>query len=254
MNKFEYAKNIFSDNRLDFIDIPTVKLNYQKLLQSLVDKNIPITLIYGVSGSGKTTLAHIAYSSVKDSSDTMLLHSRFLNKEVFIEQIYKFLNEDKPFKLSEAIEKLFTIEQRINIILDEANLYTPDELEFIRELSNTKCLRFVIITYDNNILKKSYFKSRIWNIIEVVNLTLKDLIIYIEKKLIDADLYYISKLFSSSNYRLIYKLSKGSFRDTNKLLYKTFEICAYYSEKKDITSINNRYIEMAGLDLGFING
>jgi 4-hydroxy-tetrahydrodipicolinate synthase len=253
LNRFELAKGSFSDSKMDFINIPIVNINYQKLLQSLVDKNIPITLLYGTSGSGKSTLAKMALNEIKGNNDTLLLNTRFLNKNTFIEQIYQFLKIDKPDSLSEAIEELFNVDRRINIILDEANLYSYEELEFIRELSNTKSLRFVIITYDNLLLKKSYFKSRIWNIIEVNNLGLKDLIIYIEKKLIDNDLYYISKLFTKQNYRLIYKLSKGSFRDINKLLYRMFEICIHYSEKKDITHIKNRYIEMAGIDLGFID-
>lgn len=255
MNKFELAKKSFSDSEDRFIELPSaVSINYEKLKRVLEDKNIPITLVYGESGSGKSTLIQNAFKDLNSTKHTLLFNNRFLNKDTFIEQIYEFLKIEKPKKLQDAMEGLFNIEERINIILDEANLYTQDELEFIRELSNTKLLKFIVVMYDNNLLKKSYFKSRIWSIIEIKSLNFSDTKTYIEKRLIDNNLYFISILFTKTNYKLIYKMTKGNFRDINKLLYKTFEICSYYENSRYIKRVKNKFIEMAGLDLGFING
>ena len=57
--------------------------------------------------------------------------------------------------------------------------------------------------------------------------------------------------------KLIHTVTKGNFRECNKMMFTIFEICEYYDEnepsKINYNKIPQRIIEMAALKLGYIH-
>jgi hypothetical protein len=147
------------------------------------------------------------------------------------------------------------------ILLDEAQLYSKEQIEKIRLLSDTRKLKFVITlhkTEKEDIIAKEHFQTRIWESIELVNASQSELKIYIQKKLMKANLFDTANMFHNNNISLIYKLTKGNYRETNKLLYTLFEIYDWYAHndpsKISYSQISNKIIEMSALHTGILNG
>jgi len=67
---------------------------------------------------------------------------------------------------------------------------------------------------------------------------------------------FVGKL-SKKQYKMIYEFSEGNLRETNKILFKLFEICEYYDKtepsKINPQMINYKFIEMTAISLGYIN-
>ena len=64
-------------------------------------------------------------------------------------------------------------------------------------------------------------------------------------------------MFNEKNVNLIYNLTGGNYRDTNKLLFTLFNIVAWYEEnqpsKISYTNISTKLIEMAAIETRFIH-
>lgn len=260
MSKFKLAKEAFlTDENLRPIKLenhyPIEKLT--KMLSVKDSQNI--TLIYGDAGVGKTTLLNEIYKANRNKSNILFFTTPFLTIDSLLNQIYKnFVKEDMPKDTQEAlINLILKLEDMVIIMLDEANLYKDEILEFIRILSDTNKFKFILSMTNTSLMAEDSFKSRIWEVIKLRNLSKDDIVSYIDQRLIAKNQLDIVRSFSKKNYELIYKLTKGNFRGTNRLMYKTFEICEYYdqNEPKKISNDNfsNKFIEMAAIDLGIID-
>lgn len=57
--------------------------------------------------------------------------------------------------------------------------------------------------------------------------------------------------------RLIHKLTKGNYRECNKMLFTIFDICEYYDlnepAKISYDRVSRKIVEMAGLKLGYLH-
>ena len=66
-----------------------------------------------------------------------------------------------------------------------------------------------------------------------------------------------ANIFNNKSVQLIHKLTKGNYRDTNKLLYTVFDIYTWYSEnnpsKINTRQISHKIIEMAAIHTGLID-
>ena len=75
--------------------------------------------------------------------------------------------------------------------------------------------------------------------------------------MIQRNFFEIASMLSHKNVKLIHRLTKGNYREINKLMYTLFEICDYYDRhapsKIAGSSFANRHIEMAALKLGYIH-
>lgn len=259
MSRFKLAREAFlKDENSRAIKLeshyPIEKLT--KMLSMKESQNI--TLIHGNAGVGKTTLLNEIYQSNKDRTNILFFTTPFFSIDSLLNQIYKnFIKEEMPRDTQEAIISLILkLDEVVIIMLDEANLYKTEILELIRILSDTNKFKFILSMTKTTIMNEDSFKSRIWEIIELKNLSKEELVNYIDKRLIAKKQIEIVRLLSKANYNLIYKLTKGNFRNTNRLMFKVFEICEYYdkNEPKRIgRSLSNKFIEMAGIDLGMLD-
>jgi hypothetical protein len=94
-------------------------------------------------------------------------------------------------------------------------------------------------------------------VIELKNGTQSDIQSYIHKKLLKKNLFEVANAIKGNHIKLIHSLTKGNYREANKLLFTIFELYEYY-DKNDPSKIaydqlSMKIIEMAGIKLGHIN-
>ncbi|NPA66169.1 MAG: AAA family ATPase, partial [Epsilonproteobacteria bacterium] len=147
------------------------------------------------------------------------------------------------------------------VLLDEAQLYSDALMEKIRLLSDTRKIKFVIAlhkTEKEDLIAKEHFQTRIWESIELENSSKAELKIYIQKKLMKANCFDTASMFNSKIVNKIHKLTKGNYRDTNKLLYTLFALYETYEKnhqlhKVTVNQISPKLIEMAAIHTGLID-
>ena len=267
-NIFENSKGVFLDSvdSKDYVQLDRVSSIYQSLKNS-VKKPLKMVLLYGTPGTGKSMFLNKLYHDLSASQKVIIYQTPILDESEF----FKSLAQD-IFDIEYQGELNFT--QFMNIVknnsfedlevplvlLDEAQLYSNLMMEKIRLLSDTRSVKFVITLHKTNkedLIAKEHFKTRIWETIELDNALSNELKIYIQKKLIKAGCYDTANMFSQSSVNLIYKLTKGNYRETNKLLYTLFDIYSWYIQNSPNSiktdEVSKKIIEMSAIHTGLID-
>lgn len=265
MTEIEAIKMLFVDSESNehYVALQKSRNAYSKLVNSLKNP-FKIILLHGRPGSGKSFLLQMFYDNHKEKLNIFFFKEPLFDAVRSLATIYNKVtgeNTSADMPLDARLD-LFRekIRDDIYILLDEAQLYDNTALEWIRILSNQPIFKFVISVHKidkEDILAKEHFKTRAFETIELPGLNQKEVELYIEKKLLMAsDLEFVT-LFSKSNYRLIHKLTKGNLRDINRLMSRTLDILEHRMEKARTffgSKLNNKFIEMAALDLKMNHG
>jgi type II secretory pathway predicted ATPase ExeA len=267
---FSNSKDVFLDtvNAKDYIQLDRVSSIYQSLKDS-VNKPLKMILLYGKPGTGKSMFLTKLYHDLSETRRVYLYDTPILDESEF----YKTLAQDL-FDVKYRGELNFTqfmkivdehivddVQDEIPIVLlDEAQLYSSALMEKIRLLSDTRKVKFVITlhkTEKEDIIAKEHFQTRIWESIELENASISELKMYIQKKLMKANCFDSANMFHTKSINLIYKLTSGNYRDTNKLIYTLFDIYSWYEQNNPIkinrTTISSKIVEMAAIHTGLIN-
>ena len=265
-NIYNDSKNAFLDtvDPKDYIQLDRVSIIFHSLIES-VKKPIKLILLYGKPGTGKSIFLSKLHDELSYSEKVFLYKTPILNEDHFFKTLAKdILNlkdiETINFTIFFSMLEETEMEQIPLIILDEAQLYPNSLMEKIRLLSDTRKMKFIITlhkTETEDLIAKEHFKTRIWETIEHKNASKAELKIYIHKKLMKVNSIDTANMFKSKSINLIYKITKGNYRDTNKLLYTLFEIYKWYDANRPAkinkNSISNKFIEMAALHTGLLN-
>lgn len=265
-SQFTGLKDIFIDGEVfDYVNLDKSSYAYEKLIQA-INKPLKLILFYGKPGVGKTFLLQKIYNDFKKKKRIIFLPRPFFDEKEFLKMLYK-----KTFKctspdfsgydefLSIASKKIDRTEVA-TVLIDESQLYPDDLIEKIRLLADSRKFKFLFTVHktdEEDVLAKDYFKTRIWESIELENSTLSEIKIYIEKKLMFHNKFEFVSIFREKHYKLIMKLTDGNLRTINKLLFKLFEILEYYDisnpSKIDRGSLQLKYLTMSGIAQGMID-
>jgi type II secretory pathway predicted ATPase ExeA len=219
VHKFKEVKELFRD-RVDInLYVPLSQKKEIDLNYAISEKE-KIILVYGLSGNGKTFLMKKVYDNL-------------VKKRV---QGFEFFFIANPFTELKKLEYIISLksENHIVVFIDEAQILKNPELEKLRMLSDNQNYTFVLSTHElqaKEIFSKTHFKNRINYIIHLRELNVEKIELFITSKLTQNNFYELASIFSVSNYKLIYNLTKGNLREINRLLYKTFDILDFFQEK-----------------------
>jgi type II secretory pathway predicted ATPase ExeA len=263
---FENSKNVFLDivDAKDYVQLDRVSTIYQSLKDS-VNKPLKMILLYGKPGTGKSMFLTKLYHDLSSTKIVYLYETPILDDNEFFKTLAKDLLNVKykgelNFTQFISILEERSVDEVPIILLDEAQLYSSSLMEKIRLLSDTRKVKFVITlhkTEKEDLIAKEHFQTRIWESIELENASSTELKIYIQKKLMKANCFDTANMFQKKSVNLIHKLTKGNYRDSNKLLYTLFDIYSYYMQnnpsKIDTNQVSNKIIEMSAIHTGLID-
>lgn len=266
-NPYFQAKKIFSDRDTKnlFISLDSSLFSYHRLADAILNQPFPILLIYGVPGVGKTYLLQHSFTMLRKEVPMYLYKIPFKNIQAFLLQMhFHFLGKeptedlDDESLLERFLERLEP--ECVVIMLDEVQLYERKSLEYIRLLSDTRRFRFVLAMHrerSEEILAREYFSTRVWDMLEMKNLSRTETEKYVEKRLTHYSLHDIAGRFNKKSYNRLHRLTDGNFRQINKLIYRMFDIYEWYYNNKpskiESREIGPKFMEMAAIDLGLIH-
>ena len=264
---FSSSKNAFLDlvNADDYVQLDKVSTIYQSLKDS-INKPLKMILLYGKPGTGKSMFLNKLYKDLLSTTLVYLYNTPILDESEF----YKTLAQDifdTKYSGSLNFTQFMKIADSSNkesipvVLLDEAQLYSDILMEKIRLISDTRAIKFVIAlhkTEEEDLIAKEHFQTRIWETIELKNASSLELKLYIQKKLLKANCFDTASMFNSKNISMIFKLTNGNYRNTNKLIYTLFDIYSTYENNNQLSAINtnqisNKIIEMSAIHTGLIN-
>jgi len=265
---FENSKNIFIDSVSvrDYIQLDRVSTIYQSLKNS-VKKPLKMILLYGKPGTGKSMFLTKLHHDLSSSQRVYIYQTPILDESEFFKSLaqdifnVKYQGELNFTQFMLIVNKDESQDTQVPLVLlDEAQLYSSALMEKIRLLSDTRSVKFVITlrkTEKEDLIAKEHFQTRIWESIELENASATELKIYIQKKLMKANCFDSASMFSQRPVDLIYKITDGNYRDTNKLIYTLFDIYLWYEENNSSnlnrTVVSNKIIEMSAIHTGLIN-
>ncbi len=267
-SRYNSAKNVFVDSVdiEDYIELNTSIAAYKQLEYS-IDKPLKMILLFGKPGTGKSILLTRIADKLKYKKEIFYFDTPSISEKEFFKKLFKILtNKDLPKNTEVNFSTLVDFckslrgKREIVILLDEAQMYSVEMMEKIRLLSDTRAIKFIISlhkTEDEDLVAKEHFQSRIWEVIELKNASRDDQATYIHKKLLKKNLFEVANSIKEKDMKLIHKLTKGNFRECNKLMFTIFEIYEYYDEnepkKISYDKLSKRVIEMAAIKLGYID-
>lgn len=220
-------------------------------------------VITGEVGSGKTTLIHYLLNRMNGNgrTKTAYLFNPKLNANDFIQYILKDLGVETNgrtksanlYSLYQYLLKAYQSNEKVILIVDEAQGLDPEVLEEIRLLSNfetskSKLLQIILVGQPE--LKKTLSQFNLRQLRQRINmryhlkpLSRKETKEYIEKRLKTAGAK--GRLFTEKAIKVIYRRSKGTPRIIN-ILCDNALLNGYALDQK---SVDDRSVKEAAKDL-----
>lgn len=262
---FSKPRDLFIDivNARDYVQIDSVSHMYQALKNS-VQKPLKMILLYGRPGTGKSMLLNKLHHDLSKYQKVLMISTPIVDEDDFLRVLAQNIFGHAPreaMSLSRFMEiaQALTLPEVPIVLLDEAQLYSTSLMEKIRLISDARVVKFVITlhkTDQEDVVAKEHFQTRIWESIELKNASAEELKVYVQKKLLKANCFDVANMFDDKSMKLITRLTRGNYRETNKLLFSLFSLYCWYEENHPTTikynAIKPKWIEMAAIHTGLI--
>ncbi len=265
MNQFSVAKELFKDDfdLSGYIDSFTFEMAKKELLKTLNAHEVSMTFLLGNPGAGKSFLLKF----IEERADSVKLAKFFPNPhfderellEVLLESVGVFVEHN-----SQTIDALIIELKKhyknldYTVFIDEAQLLTENQLEFLRVLSDMKMFQLVLAMHKKEgeyVLAKPHFKSRSTKTIILEHLKKEEITRYIQNRLLSKNLSEVVSAFDKKQVDFIYKYSDANFRTSKKLLKTVCEIVEISQRGglKKYNKVDDTTLTMAAIDIGLID-
>lgn len=235
MSKWLNAAKQFEEgcNSSDYFEVQSA-LGATEKIKLLLDGTFPqLLFLLGEPGSGKSFLMHHFKNIWANERDILLLETPFLTpldllKTLLLHKGIRCLSDDIEYYRVQATQ-LYKNTTHL-IMIDEAQLLSPEMKEFIRILADSKAFWFLLAMHKSegeSILRTPHFKSRPHHTIMLKPISAMECKNYVQRELMRMD---FSEIAEEMNLKLIthmHKLSHGNFRNFKKILYHFFHLLHY---------------------------
>lgn len=263
MTREERLKKIaiaFDDSEANsfFVSLYRTRINYTKLVETL-SENYKMIVVAGPPGTGKTYTLWRFHNEQKDKYNLYFYKTPTFDL-TSLAKIYADLSQQTISEPThtELIMALKDLGKDITIILDEAQLYSDEQMEFVRILSDESFFRVMLCINENkkkSIISTKQFETRVYKYINFASLEKKEVRHFVEEKLLLADASNYFLKFSPKTFRIIMSFTLGNIRDLNRILNRAFVLLS--SNINDSLNVDtkqlNKYIEMAAIDLELVD-
>ncbi len=265
MNQFSVAKELFKDDfdLSGYIDSFTFEIAKKELLKTLNAHEISMTFVLGDPGVGKSFLLKF----IEQRADSIKLAKFFPNPHFNERELLEVLLESAGVDIvhnTQTIDALILELKKhyqhleYTVFIDEAQLLTEKQLEFLRVLSDMKMFQLVLAMHKKEgqyVLAKPHFKSRTTKTITLEHLKKEEITRYIQNRLLSKNLSQVTASFGKKQVDFIYKHSDANFRTSKKLLKTVCEIVeiAQLGELKNYNKVDDTTLTMAAIDIGLID-
>jgi len=247
----------------DYLDSFTFEMAKKELLKTLNAHEVPMTFILGDPGVGKSFLLHFIHDRADKIKVAKFFPNPHFNERELLEVLLEQTGETVVHQ-SQSIDSLISnLKQHYKdleytVFIDEAQLLTEKQLEFMRVLSDMKMFQFVLAMHKKEgqyVLLKPHFKSRSNKTIVMENLIQEEVTRYIQNRLLSQNLSHVAFEFGKKEISFIYKKSNGNFRTIKKLLKSVCEIVEIGQKAKltNFMKVNEATLTMAAIDIGLID-
>lgn len=261
---FAGAAELFVDSEENehYVALTGTRIAYGKLVNSLKNP-FKLILLYGRPGTGKSYLLQRFYNEYAEQRPMFLFKTPTFKDLAALKKVFRAVT-GKPSGPNESMNTLLErfhkeVEEDVYIMLDEAQMYTEEELEWIRVLANDRVFKFIFAVHKvdrEDVLAKEHFKTRTFENIELKPLEKGEMGLYLERKLVSGGKGELLPYFGKRNFGRIFKYTGGNLRETNRLLQRLFTLLAYLEAERPLKlgrSLPNKYVEMAAIDLGMLD-
>lgn len=235
MSRWLSAADRFEERResTDYFEVQSALGAIEKIKNLLSGSFPQLIFLIGEPGSGKSFLLNHLRTQWENEKDILLIETPFLTP---LDLLRKLLVRKGATPTSDDVETLRVEAMGLYnetphlIMLDEAQLLSPEMKEFVRILADSKAFWFVLAMHRSEgeaILRAPHFKSRPHRIIELSPLSVAECKNYVHKELLRIG---FSEIIDDINPRLIakaHRISAGNFRNFKKIFYHWFHLLHY---------------------------
>ncbi|MDR2151434.1 MAG: ATP-binding protein [Helicobacteraceae bacterium] len=255
------ARTLFEDSESNsyYVLLTRTSQVYSRI-ENAFKNPFKILLITGAPGTGKSYVLRRFYYDQRDRAPIFMYPSATFASDRLCEIYEKLYNKRLAAKDTQEIIDAFRDGglSPIFILLDEAQLYESERLEWVRMLSNEEIFRFVVVVHrvkQEDLLAKEHFRTRTFETIECRPIEPAEISRFIETKLLLGEVSEFYDRFNQANFDRIYDLTQGNLRDLNRLMNRFFDLLDDYEQNRPhkLTSrFSNKFIEMAAIELGML--